>query len=63
MIYMRLRVDWWVICIYLAVKMPMSIYGEMVVKSEKEVYVFHFHLEIDLHYQFHAIWALLEDFR
>ena len=40
----------------------MSIKGEKGVKREKKVHEFHFRIEIDLHYFFHATCALLDHF-
>ena len=39
MIHMRLRVDWWVICQYLAIQIPMSISEEKGVKRGKSSFI------------------------
>ena len=62
MIYMRLRVDWGVICLYLANKKSRCPYRGKGGQKGKKVYEFHFRLEINIHYYFHAIGLLLKDF-
>ena len=58
---MRLRVDSWVICLYLTIQIPMSIEGDKGVKRDK-VHEFNFCHELDLHSHFYATLALLENF-
>ena len=49
-INMRLRVQWWVICLYLANKSP---FRKKRVSKGKEVHKFHFRLELNLNIYFH----------
>ena len=62
MIYMPLRDDWGVICLYLALKIQMSIEGEKGQNGRKGNEFHEVRLGIDLLSYFHAACALLQDF-
>ena len=61
MIYMRLRVDLEVICLYQAIQIPISIQKEKNQKGKK-VHEFYFRFELDLYSYLHATLAFLKDF-
>ena len=61
-IYMRLRVVWVVICLYLAVKSRCP-FSKKRGSKMKKVHELHFRIELDLHSCFQATLAVLKDFK